>query len=112
MSRRTSFAIGTPTVLGILAVGSTLVMAQFNPFNNAGYMKSMTDSWSAPITVGQLVNNEGIYVDKKEFKINKGAAKGDPAEQIRKSGAREVTEGAIIFRSDGKLYIVDGTPPN
>jgi hypothetical protein len=46
----------------------------------------------------------------KEFKINKGAAKGDPADQIRKSGAREVADGAIIFRSGNKLYITDGKP--
>ena len=26
-------------------------------------------------------------------------------------GAREVSAGAIIFRSGDKLYIVDGTPP-
>jgi hypothetical protein len=26
-------------------------------------------------------------------------------------GAREVTEGAIIFRAGDKLYIVDGRPP-
>ena len=39
----------------------------------------------------------------------KGTAKGDPAEQIKKSGAREVTDGAIIFRS-GET-IVDGKPP-
>jgi hypothetical protein len=47
----------------------------------------------------------------KEFKINKGAAKGDPSSQIAKSGAREVSDGAIIFRSGDKLYIVDGRPP-
>ena len=47
----------------------------------------------------------------KEFKINKGVAKGDPSEQIKKSGAREVSDGAIIFRSGAKLYIVDGRPP-
>ena len=47
----------------------------------------------------------------KDFKIAKGAAKGDPAAQIMKSGAREVSDGAIIFRSGDKLYIVDGRPP-
>jgi hypothetical protein len=71
----------------------------------------MTDNWHAPSTVDQLASNEGIFVDVKEFKINKGAAKGDPSAHIAKSGAREVSEGAIIFRSGNKLYIVDGTPP-
>ena len=30
---------------------------------------------------------------------------------LTKMGAREVSAGAIIFRSGDKLYIVDGTPP-
>jgi hypothetical protein len=86
-------------------------MAQFNPWNNNNVnMKSMTDNWSPPNSVGQLASNEGIFVDVNEFKIAKGAAKGDPSEQIAKSGAREVTDGAIIFRSGNKLYIVDGKP--
>jgi hypothetical protein len=60
--------------------------------------------------IGELANNEGIYVDLKGFKIAKGAAKGDPSTQIVKMGAREVADGAIIFRSGDKLYIVDGKP--
>ena len=60
--------------------------------------------------IGELANNEGLYVDLKAFKIAKGAAKGDPSTQIAKMGAREVADGAIIFRSGDKLYIVDGKP--
>ena len=56
-------------------------------------MRAMTDNWSAPTTVAQLASNEGIYVDMKEFKINKEVAKGDPTDQIKKSGAREVPMG-------------------
>jgi hypothetical protein len=76
-------------------------------------MKSFTDNWSSTSSdaIGQLATNEGIYVDMKDFKIAKGAAKGDPSAQISKLGAREVSDGAIIFRSGDKLYIVDGTPP-
>ena len=73
-------------------------------------MRSMTDNWSAPTLVDKLASNEGILVDMKEFKIHKGTAKGDPAAQLAKAGAKEVTEGAIIFRSGDKLYIVDGKP--
>jgi hypothetical protein len=29
---------------------------------------------------------------------------------VEKLGAREVTDGAIIFRAGEKLYIVDGRP--
>jgi hypothetical protein len=60
--------------------------------------------------IGELANNEGIYVDLKAFKIAKGAAKGDPSTQIAKMGAREIADGAIIFRFGDKLYIVDGKP--
>ena len=114
MSERTLLAIGLSAALGIALGASTLAVAQFNPWASVAsesHMRSMTDNWSEPNAVGQLASNEGIYVDAKGFKINKGTAKGDPAEQIKKSGAREVTDGAIIFRSGEKLYIVDGKPP-
>jgi hypothetical protein len=61
--------------------------------------------------IGELANNEGIFVDGKTFKIARGQAKGDPTAQIAKMGAKEVGTGAIIFRHDGKLYMVEGTPP-
>ena len=112
MSERTLLTIGVAAALGMAAGASTLAVAQFDPWsNNCMNMRSMTDNWSPPNAVGQLASNEGIYVDAKEFKINKGTAKGDPTEQIEKSGAREVSDGAIIFRSGDKLYIVDGRPP-
>ena len=42
----------------------------------------------------------------------KASAKTDnPVAVLTKMGAREVSAGAIIFRSGDKLYIVDGTPP-
>lgn len=62
--------------------------------------------------VGEMANNEGIFVDSKTFKVAKGTAKGDPSAQIAKLGAKEVGAGAIIFRSGDKLYMVDGTPPS
>ena len=100
MSERTLLTIGVAAVLGIVAGASTLAVAQFNPWNNNNVnMRSLTDNWSSPNTVAQLASNEGIFVDVKEFKINKGVAKGDPQTQIAKSGAREVSEGAIIVRS-------------
>ena len=60
--------------------------------------------------IGELANNEGIFVDGKTFKIARGKAKGDPAAQIAKLGAKEVGPGAIVFRYDDKLYMVEGTP--
>jgi hypothetical protein len=60
--------------------------------------------------IGDLSNNEGILVDVKSFKIIKGKAKGDPQAQLIKLGARQVADGAIVFRSGDKLYIADGRP--
>jgi len=60
--------------------------------------------------IGELANNEGIFVDGKTFKIARGKAKGDPAAQIAKLGAKEVGPGAIVFRYNDKLYLVEGTP--
>lgn len=112
MSKRILLTVGVTAALCMMLGASTLTVAQFNPWNNNNvHMRSLTDNWSAPNVVGQLASNEGIYVDVKQFKINKGVAKGDPQAQIAKSGAREVSDGAIIFRSGEKLYIVDGRPP-
>jgi Ethanolamine utilization protein EutJ (predicted chaperonin) len=37
-------------------------------------------------------------------------AKSDPTAQIAKLGAKTATEGAIIFRSGDKVYVVDAVP--
>jgi hypothetical protein len=61
--------------------------------------------------VEDLADNEGVYVDLKEFKIHKGRAGKNPAGQLAMLEAMEVSDGAIILRSGGKLYIVDAKPP-
>ena len=61
----------------------------------------------ASITLG---NNEGVFVQRATFKIGLGTAKGDPAAPIDKMGAKEMTNGLIVFRSGDKLYLVDGKP--
>ena len=61
--------------------------------------------------IGALADNEGVYVDLKEFKVHKGRARTDPtAAQLAKFEARPVSDGAIILRAKGKLYIVDAKP--
>src|SRR6516165_2368889 len=57
--------------------------------------------------VGELANNQGIFVDGKTFKIVRGTAKGDPAAEIAKMGAKEIGPGAILFRHGDKLYGVE-----
>jgi hypothetical protein len=90
---------GTVLVVGLAAVGLA-----------AGAGKLALAQQSQDV-LGELTNNEGIFVDAKTFKIAKGKAKGDPTAQIAKLGAKEVGPGAIIFRSGDKLYMVEGTPP-
>ena len=106
-ARKNFMAIGAAAAL---ASGSTIAVAQWQ---NSPLMKSFSDNWtsSSPSGIGQLASNEGIYVDVKDFKVLKGQAKGDPAAQIAKLGAKKVSDGAIIFRSGDSLYIVDSKPP-
>jgi hypothetical protein len=59
--------------------------------------------------LGDLSDNEGLFVDLKEFKIHKGRA-GGKAAQLAMVDAKEVSEGAVIVRSGSKLYIVDAKP--
>jgi hypothetical protein len=60
--------------------------------------------------IGELANNEGIFVDGKTFKIARGKGKGDPVAEVARMGAKEVGPGAIVFRYQDKLYMVEGTP--
>jgi len=54
-----------------------------------------------------IANNDSIFIDATTFKILPGKANGDASKQIEKLGARELGPGTLIFRSGGKLYIVD-----
>ena len=84
-------------VAGIIAVAGTSQLA-------------FTQSQSQDVVT--LGDNDGIFVDRKSFKVVRGnGAKGDPAAALAHLGAKEVAAGAIIYRSGDKLYIMDGTPP-
>ncbi|HEY2979933.1 MAG TPA: hypothetical protein VGJ22_02025 [Anaerolineales bacterium] len=111
LSKRTLLALGAATAVCIAAGAATLALAQ-SPWQDSPLMRGTSNDWtsSSQDVLGQLGNNEGIYVDMKGFKISKGAAKGDASGHVAKLGAREVSDGAIIFRSGEKLYIVDGRP--
>ena len=89
LSKRSLLTVGAASV-GLVVVDSRLVRAA--------------------TASEDLVNNEGIFVDKNTFKVVRGMAKGDPSAQIAKLGARPANEGAIIFRSGDKLYVVDAVP--
>ena len=108
MLLRTLLAIGTATAICIVA---GVAVAQ-SPWQDLPLMRGSSNDWSSSSQdmLGQLGSNEGVYVDMKGFKISKGAAKDDASKHVAKLGAREVTDGAIIFRAGDKLYIVDGKP--
>ena len=94
MSKRTMLIVGVAAVVLAAAGAGKFALAQ-QPQGDV---------------IGELANNEGIFVDGKTFKIARGKAKGDPAAQIAKLGAKEVGPGAIVFRYNDKLYMVEGTP--
>src|SRR5262245_47266801 len=54
-----------------------------------------------------IANNDSIYIDGKTCKVSPGKANGDPSAQIKKTGARELGPGAVVFRSADKFYIMD-----
>ena len=107
-SKSTMLGIGVVVGIGIGAIASSFA---FSPWQDSPLMRGQGDNWSSGNELGTLSSNDGIYVDVKDFKITRGAAKGDPAAQIAKLRAREASDGAIIFRSGSKLYIVDAKPP-
>ena len=106
-SNLTMLATGVIAGIGI-GVVSSVAVAQWQ---DSPLMRGFGDNWGAGNSLGSLSSNDGIYVDVKDFKISKGAARDDPSAQISKLGAREATDGAIIFRAGTKPYIVDAKPP-
>jgi hemin uptake protein HemP len=96
--------------MGISIGASGVAIAQFGmsgPGSQLGmpqYMKAESKA------VAELGNNEGVYVDKTTFKLHLGKPKATLASDALKKGAHEVSNGAIILRHDGKLYLVDARP--
>ena len=71
---------------------------------------------SAPVLaqekIATLNDNDGLVVDKGSFTVVKAnGAKANPIATLKRMGAREVSDSAIIYRSGNKLYIVDGKLP-
>lgn len=103
-------AILAATALTVAGVAHLAIAQQFDPWQNSRLLQSMSNYWAPnhqPVR-GQLANNEAIVVDMKGFNIAKAGAKGDMSSHVDKLHARQVVEGAAIFRSGNKLYIVDG----
>ena len=57
-----------------------------------------------------IAKNESIFIDGKALTISNGTSKDDVSAQISRLGAYDLGPGAIIFRANDKLYIVDAPP--
>ena len=64
-----------------------------------------TVAWSQDAL--SIANNDSILIDATTFKVAPGRAKGDLSAQIKTFGARELGQGAIVFRASDRLYIVE-----
>ena len=111
-----SLARSTLAIIGGAAAGfvlgvSSLAIADFGmsgPGSQLGMPQYMRAESKA---VAELADHEGVYVDRSTFKLHLGKPKGGaPTAAALGKGAHEVANGAIIYRSGGKLYLVDGTP--
>jgi hypothetical protein len=98
---------GALVLLGV----SGLAAAQFGlsgPGSQLGMPQYMRAE-SKPMV--ELQNNEGIYVNNKSFSVHMGKPKTSVPTEALKNAAHEVSEGAIIVRHDGKLYVIDASLP-
>src|SRR5262245_24095771 len=107
---RSSLPTITAAAIGFTVGASGLAIAQFGmsgPGSQLGmpqYMKADTKA------AAELSNNERAYVDKATFKLHLGKPKAPPSPEVLGKSAHEVSNGAIIYRAGGKLYLVDATP--
>jgi Putative metallopeptidase len=61
--------------------------------------------------LSEIADNEGLFVDGKAFTITPGKVKNDASPRIETLGAHELAGGAVIFRANGKLYVLDAPLP-
>jgi hypothetical protein len=78
--------------IGLISAVSTYALAQAEP------------------PARSIGNNESVFIDGKALTISQSTSRDDVTAQIAKLGARELGPGAIIFRANDRLYIVDVPP--
>jgi hypothetical protein len=105
-SKSRSLIFGS-TVIGLAIGASGVAIGQQWGMSGPGSQLGMPSYMKgAPTAVAELGNNQGVYVEKGNFRIHLG--KGDAtAEHLDKTGAKKIAHGAMIFRSGDDLYIVD-----
>src|SRR3974377_406403 len=68
---------------------------------------SMVAMAHAQGVLGNLANNDSVFIDGRTFSIIAGKSKTQTESEISKLGATELGPGALIFRLGDKLYIAD-----
>src|SRR5258708_27003211 len=58
-----------------------------------------------------IADNEGLFVDGRTFTITSGSVKSDASRRLGASDAQELGAGAVIFRANRKLYVLDASLP-
>jgi hypothetical protein len=102
-SKSRSLIFGS-TVIGLAIGASGVAIGQQWGMSGPGSQLGMPQYMKgAPTGLAELQNGDAVFVENGTFKLHLGKGETPPA----KMGAKEVAHGAIIFRSDDKLYIVD-----
>jgi hypothetical protein len=115
MSGWVSATVITAAAMGLTSGFSTLATAQTQSTQTQSTLATAqtqsalaaVQTESKPVMIG---NNDAIFVDGTTFKVTPGKSKDDAASQIKTSDAQELSQGAIVFRSGEKLYLVDAPP--
>ncbi len=106
-TQKSRLLIAGATLIGLTMGASGFAIGQqwgmTGPGSQIGMPSYMNGQSQDLVALG---DNQGVFVDKGTFKLHLGSGTATP-EQIAKMGAKEVANGAIIFRSGDKLYIVD-----
>ena len=94
-------------VLGLSIAASGLAVGQQWGMSGPGSQLGMPQYMKGAATpVAELGNNQGVYVEKGNFRIHLGKGEAT-AEDLAKTGAKKIAHGAMIYRSGDDLYIVD-----
>ena len=90
------------TASSLLVVGAAVANAQSSLSDG-----SRGESGARAQDALSIANNDSVLIDASTFKVSAGKAKGDVSAGIRMPGVHELGPGAIVFRSGGKLYIME-----
>ena len=103
-SPKLRFPIIGSAVFGLAIGASGLAIAQQWGMSGPGSQLGMPSYMKgAPVGLAELQNGDAVFVENGTFRLHLGKGETPPA----RMGATEVQHGAIIFRAEDKLYIVD-----